>query len=136
MAEALSLVERGWRGARESARQLVRRGDRVRHVIRGTLSRDVRALIEDSPRERVVDAPPWRFRLQAWAQLVGATARGRLRWVLVDNERTQRQVRWWCRAFRIRLVRVQEAGGEYALLAGGRPVAFQEAFADARGDSL
>ena len=61
MPELLSVVERGWQGARECSLILARQGIRVTHLVKGRLPSGVRALIQPVQGIVLRDAPPWRF---------------------------------------------------------------------------
>ena len=121
-ASALSIVERGWRGARTCSKDLSAHGVFVRHLIKGWLSPEVCAMIQPWPRTTLISTPRWLFRAQLWWWLMGMTLSGRLRWVLIDHERTWRETAWWCRWTGITPVMIQEVGEAYALEIGGRRV--------------
>lgn len=132
MAEVLSLVERGWRGARECSLVLGQRGDRVRHLIKGTLDPEVRAMIAPAPGVVCEDVPRALFRARMWWVLVRAVMGRRLRWVLVDNPRTEREVAGICRAGGSAVIAIKGTADGYILQRGSRAVTLQEAF----GESL
>jgi|GEM_PF-2462853 len=129
MAEALSLVEHGWRGARACSLVLGRRGDRVLHLVKGTLRSDVRGLIAPVPGVRVRDVSRSAFRVEMWFWLLVGGVR-RARWVLVDNARTGRTIARWCRLLRLSLVQVDEQADGDVLWCDGRRVTAQEAFGE------
>ena len=122
----LSLVERGWQGARECSLVLSQRGIAVTHLIKGSLGRDLRAMIQPIPHVRIVDVPRYGFRLAMWWHLLVGSVRGTTRWVLVDHERTLREVRWWCRFFRVTRILIQPDGHDYVLFVEGRAVSLQD----------
>ena len=126
----LSVVERGWRGARGCSLELAAQGIPVRHAIKGTLSREILAMI--APREgiRVTAAPRWRFRLQVWSILIGETLTRRLRWVMIDHERTWRELAWWCRLWGLTPVWIAEVAEAYELRVAGAPRTLAELFLD------
>ena len=128
MVEVLSGVERGWRGARECSLELQQHGIAVTHVIKGKLPRDLRGLITPYPLIRLVDVPRALFRPCLWIALVAGAARGQLRWLLLDHERTLREVSGWCRAFRITPVLVEEETVGYRLLRDGAPASAAAVF--------
>jgi hypothetical protein len=113
--EALSVVERGWRGARECSITLSARAVPVTHLIKGSLKADLRAMIRPYPGVRLVSVPRIAFRAWLWALLVWGTMWGRLRWVLIDHERTLKEVAWWCRMCGLTSVFIQETGQGYDL---------------------
>jgi hypothetical protein len=123
----LSLVEHGWQGARQCSLALKSRHVSVTHVVKGWLERDLRAMIEPHPHIRVVSAPRWAFRLWVWPRVIVGTLQGRLRWILMDHERSHRELAWWCRCFGILPVMIQERdGGGYDLEIHGRRVSLEE----------
>lgn len=95
----VSVVERGWRGARECANAANAAGAPVIHLIKGRISPQVREMIGPTPQQQVVAWPRPLFYLGLWCWLVPRALLGRVRWVLVDHERTYRGLsRWgrWC----------------------------------------
>ena len=128
MAEALSLVERGWRGARQCSLALYAQRMAVTHLVKGCLSREIRGMIASHPFIRVRAVPRWIFPALAYGMLIGATVRGRLRWVLIDHPRTLARLEWWCRQTGVVAVLVNELDEGYELRAGGQPQAFSEVF--------
>jgi len=114
-SEVLSVVERGWRGARECSITLSARAVPVTHLIKGSLKADLRAMIRPYPGVQLVSVPRAAFRAWLWGLLVWGTVRGRLKWVLVDHERTLREVAWWCRVCGLTPVFIQETGPGYDL---------------------
>lgn len=123
--EALSLAERGWQGSRECALALDARGIAVTQVVKGWVSRDVQQLITPRPHVTWRAVPRRIFWAIMWLELVGRTATGRLRWVLVDHERRVRELAGWCRSFRIVLVFVQETPAGTKLVVDGRPASWE-----------
>jgi hypothetical protein len=128
MSEVLSLVERGWRGARACSLALHERGVAVTHLIRGSVSRDVLAMIQPYPLIRLEAAPRPLFRLRAWAALFMGTLTERTRWLLVDNDRRLREVARWCRWFGITPVRIRETEDGFQLSVDGRAAPLEAAF--------
>ena len=126
--EVLSLVERGWRGARECSLILGRRQVRVRHLVKGWVSPDVRALIVLQTHESLNSVPRPLFRIRLWLALLGAAARRQGGWVLVDHERTLREIAWWCRVWRWTPVFVQDTDDGYILMVDGQPKPFTTVF--------
>lgn len=91
----LSLVERGWQAARLYS--LHHAGERLHcvHLVKGRLGRDVHALIAPVPHVRLVSVPRNAFWLIAALSCAWWRMTGRLRSVLVDNERSYRRLRSW-----------------------------------------
>lgn len=122
MTRVLSLVERGWRGARELSLALKDRGVVVTHLIKGRLSKEVREMIRPYPSIRLVDVPKAVFPLACWAWVVTGGLLRRAQWVLVDRDRTASGLDWWCAVLRIGLVRIEERGGGFVVRLGERTV--------------
>ena len=96
----VSLVERGWRAARERSLELSREGILTLHLVKGWLSADVRRMVQPRPGIRLMSLPRQLFWPAAWVLCAWLAVWRRLRTVLVDNERSQRRVkRWPCGAF-------------------------------------
>jgi hypothetical protein len=96
----------------------------VTHVIKGSLTRELHAMIQPYPHIRIVSLPRPLFRVGLWCWLVWQTVAGRLGWLLVDHERTLREVSWWCRMVGLKLVLIREAGQDYELWVAGERRAF------------
>lgn len=124
----LSLVEDGWRGARQCSLDLKGHGVEVLHLMKGRLDPHVQALLQPFPHIRIMSAPRWRFRLQAWVMLAILTLRGRLRWVLVDHRRTLKEIAWWCRLWRVTPVLIRQTEEGYQLRLNEQPAALGEVF--------
>ena len=124
----LSVVERGWHGARDCSLALNGRAIPVRHLIKGRLPRALRAIITPYPHIRITSAPRPLFPLALWWAIATQTAAGRLRWLLVDHERTWSRVQWWCRAFGLTPLLIREFDDHFELSAGRRIVSMAEAF--------
>lgn len=124
--DMLSLVEHGWQGARQCSLELRGRQVRVTHVIKGWLGADLRAIIEPHPHIRVVSAPRWAFRFLVWPLVILRTMQGRLGWILLDHDRSRRELSWWCRLFGVIPVMIQEHDGGYDLAVHGRRVSLGE----------
>ena len=116
----LSVVERGWRGARTCSIVLSAAGVPVTHVIKGYVNRDLRAMIQPYRRMHLISVPRPVFRLGLWCALIVGTVTRRLRWVLVDHERTLREIGWWCRLFDVTPVTIYDTEGGYELYQDGR----------------
>jgi len=126
--EVLSVVERGWRGARECSLVLSTVGVPVTHLIKGFLNAELREMIRPYPGIRMISVPRPLFRLWLWWTLCWQTTTGRLRWVLLDHERTLREISWWCRRFGLTSVAVHETHQGYELWVGGRHMPLALAF--------
>ena len=126
----LSLVERGWSGARTCSLRLNVIAIPVTHLIKGWLNAEHRAMIEPRPYIRILSVPRPMFRIGMWLALAGSTLTGRLRWVLVDQERTHHEVGWWCRCFRLTPILISETDDGYVLDVGGAPRSFASVFGD------
>ena len=131
---AISLVEKGWGGARRLSIRLSRQGVRVRHLVKGRLPAEVVAIIPPYPGMTIRGVPRSWFKLAAWVELWGAMARGGAELVMVDHERAARWVARWAPPLRDKVVVVQEAadGSPRIMWQGASvdPVAF---FADGAG---
>ena len=126
----LSLVERGWQAARECSLDARQQGIDFVHLIKGRLTRAVRALISPRPNVQIVTIPRSLFWLWAWALLIGSSVSGRLRSVFVDNERSYRRLQGWTRVARVNLIIVRQGSGGYELWSGPQrlsPAAWREA---------
>ncbi len=111
----LSLVERGWRAARECSLDIQRNGVDVVHLVKGRVDPEVRTLITTTPNVRLVSVVRRWFWLVAWLVFLWCFGSGRLRSVLVDNERSLRRLQGWARWARIPLAMVQEGSEGYQL---------------------
>ena len=92
----------------------------VTHLIKGYLNREVLAMIRPYPHIQLMSVPRPLFRAWIWWWLCWWTGTGRLRWLLVDHERTLREVSWWCRAFGPIPVFIREADQGYELQVHGQ----------------
>jgi len=119
----VSLVERGWRAARECSLDAQQRGLCVIHVVKGRLSRAVHAMIAQRPHIRVVSVSRRLFWPAAGALCGWLGLTGRLHSVLVDNERTLRRVKRWVHLSRIVPVLVREGRDGYELWHGHQRIA-------------
>ena len=84
----LSVVERGWRGARQCSLALDAMAIPVTHLIKGYLTPELRAMVRPYPHIRLVSVPRVLFRVWLWPIVLWQTATGRLRWMHIDHERT------------------------------------------------
>ncbi len=120
MPELLSLVERGWQGARECSLALAPRGIRVTHLVKGRLPADVRALIQPVEGIAIADAPRWWFRGSLWSRLIWGSLTRRLRWILCDHERTLAAIQPWCGPMGVTPVLIRELAEGAELSVRGR----------------
>ena len=92
---ALSLVERGWQAAREWSIKAEPYGITAVHIVKGRLDPGVRALVKPTAGMRLISAPHHVFWPLAWLWWARLRLTGRLRGVVVDNERSARRLRRW-----------------------------------------
>ena len=88
-----SLVERGWQAAREYSLDPQHSDVDVLHLVKGRLDRSVRAIIAPRPNIRLLSVPKRWFWPASWSILAWSALTGRLRAVLVDNDRSHRRLR-------------------------------------------
>ncbi len=129
-SDVLSVVEQGWRGARECSLILRTRGIAVTHLVKGSLSAEVLAMIHPDSLIRIIDVPRATFRARLWALLVWRTMTKRVRWVLVDKERTLRELGGWCRWFGLTPVFIRETTEGFELSVNRRVAKIAEVFRD------
>ena len=118
----VSLVERGWHAARVCSLDAQRQGVCVIHLIKGTVSADVLALVAPRPHIHLISVARMWFWPAAWLLVSGLYASGRLRAVLVDNDRSLARAAGWLRGTRVLLTTVQDAPEGYALAVNQQPV--------------
>ena len=99
-----SLVERGWQAAREYSLDAQRGEVEFLHIVRGRLDRSVRALVAPRPNIRLLSIPKRWFWSAAWSILAWGALTGRLRTVLVDNDRSFRRLRTMRRVAGVSLI--------------------------------
>ena len=126
MAEALFLVERGWRALRECSLDAGRRGVAVTYLIKGSLSPEVRAMVGLTPLMRAVDVPRSWFYVTAWWCLIAGALSGRLRWVVCDHERTLAAIKPWAQRLGVTPVLIRELADGMELSVEGRVVPLEE----------
>ena len=126
--QALSLVEHGWRGARRCSLAVAEQGIPVTHLLRGWVAADLVRLIGRHPNIRLVRVPHRAFHVSSWGWLAACTATGRLRWLLVDRERTRRMVQRWCERFEIAVVMIHDTVEGYELSVGGQSRTLADVF--------
>jgi len=100
----------------------------VTHLIKGYLTPELRAMIRPYPHIRIVSGPRLLFRVWLWGIVLWQTATGRLRWILIDHERTLKEVGWWCRIFHLTPVAIQETAQGYELSVDGQHTSFSSLF--------
>ena len=105
-----SLVERGWQAAREYSLDAQRSELEFLHVVKGRLDRSVRALIVPRPNTRLLSISRRWFWPAAWSILAWGVLTGRLRTVLVDNDRSFRRLKVWMRVAGICLMKLPAGG--------------------------
>lgn len=119
MRRALSLVDRGWAGARACSLALAREPDiRVTHLIRGRLAPEVLGIITPHPMIRLADAPKRWYSLWLAATLAREALTGQLRWVFFDHERRWARLRPLIERLGAVPVLIIERGAAYELRVG------------------
>src|SRR5262249_54511388 len=91
----LSLVERGWRIARQQ--EIAQPTLRVVHLVKGRLSPSLQRLIRCQKPAQLISYPRNLFWLFAWIWLVLLGLQGRLCAVWVDSDKALQWVSPWCR---------------------------------------
>ena len=114
----LSLVERGWQAQRECSLEARRDGVRMIHLVKGWVDPAVRALSPPQPGIRLVSVARTLFWPLAWLMATGCWSSGRLRAILVDNERSQRRLRTWVQLARTPVWLARQGPEGYELWAG------------------
>ncbi len=92
------------------------------HLVKGRLSPAVRRLAGLSHPVRIVDVPRPLFWPVAFGLVTAWGVSGRLRTVLVDNERSQRRLGIWSRMARVRITLLREGAQGDELWQDGRLV--------------
>ncbi len=85
---AISLVEKGWAGARRLSIELSRKGVGVRHLVRGAIAPEFMGIITPYPGISIHGIPVRWYRIAAWWALLWWQFRPNLHAVIVDNART------------------------------------------------
>ena len=111
----LSLVERGWQAARECSLELGTDGVLVVHLIKGSLDAGVCSLIAPRPTITIRNVSKELFWVAVWWLSIRLIAAGRLRALLVDNDRSLRLLRGWARLIGCRLALVRPGASGYEL---------------------
>ena len=106
--KALSLVEKGWAGARRLSLDLAGKGTPVTHLVRGSLPRATLEVL--TPREGValVGVPPPLYRPVAWLCLWAGQLTGSVGMVITDNAKTEGWVKGAFPRLKEKVVVVQE----------------------------
>ncbi len=91
----LSLVERGWQAARLLSLDYAEQGTGTLHIVKGRVPGEVRAIVRPVPGIRLAALPKTLFWPVLWLICAGTQLTGRLRGVIVDNERSEKRVRSW-----------------------------------------
>ena len=94
-APVVSMVEKGWGGARRVSIELAKQGIAVHHFVKGQLPDDLLAVLTPYAGMRITGWPVRWFRPGIWALLLWRTLTGRRPVVLVDNERAAAWVKGW-----------------------------------------
>ncbi len=121
---AVSLVEKGWAGARCLSVELSERGTRVRHLVRGTIPKEILSVITPHPGIQIQGIPVRLYRPAVWAALLLEQLLGRLRLVIVDNPKTAEWVARTFPGFKKKILLVGEtATGQLQILSKGAAIA-------------
>ena len=94
-AAVVSMVEKGWGGARRVSIELTKQGITVHHFVRGRLPDDLIAALTPYAGMRITGWPVRWFRPGMWALLLWRKVAGKPPVVLVDNERAETWVKRW-----------------------------------------
>jgi len=125
--EIVSLVEKGWAGARQITMSAVQAGHDVQHFVRGRLSHVLLEALTPYPRMRIRGYSPSWYRVAVWGALVRRTLTLSAPIVLVDNERAMRWVAQWFPWWRSRVIMVREPpDGPLLLTIAGQPIDRQQ----------
>ena len=111
----LSLVERGWQAARELSLDLLEQRIFFVHVLKGYLDRSLRASIAPRPNTRILSLPRTLFWPAMSLLALGLFLTGRLRSILVDNERSVRRLRGWARLVHLPVTMIRQGTDGYEL---------------------
>ncbi len=105
---AISLVEKGWAGARWLSIILAKEGTPVHHLVKGRLPNQVLRIITPYPRITLHGIPPKAHRVAAFLILALGQVPGTVGMVIVDNSKTAQWVARWFPVLRDRIVLVGE----------------------------
>jgi len=92
-AKAISLVEKGWAGARWLSIDLARQGTPVTHLVKGALPRATREVLTPRPGVSIVGVPQRLYRAAAWLHLWAGQATGSVGMVITDNAKSAEWVK-------------------------------------------
>ncbi len=120
MRRMLSLVERGWSGARTCSLDLAGVKDiQVIHLVRGRLDPQTRAMITPYAHIRIEDAPKRWYAVWLFAVLLREIVTGQLRWVVIDHERHWVWLRSWLQRVGVVPILISGEGTAYELRVNG-----------------
>ncbi len=108
---AISLVEKGWAGARRLSIELSRKGVQVRHLVRGTIASEFVDIITPYPGISIRGIPVRWYRIATWGILLSWQFRPNLHAVIVDNARTSDWVTKTFPQLADKLIQVKETAG-------------------------
>jgi hypothetical protein len=117
-ASVVSMVEKGWGGARRVSIELAEQGIAVHHYVKGRLPGDLVRVLTLPRGVRISGLPVRWYRPAVWALLAGRALLGRRTVVLVDNERAMGWVSRWRFSRAPVLVLEREDGGPLVRVAG------------------
>ena len=104
----ISLVEKGWAGARQLTLRAAGQGRSIHHLVKGKLPRELIAALTPCPGMTIRGFSVRWYRWVVWARLW--VARGRLASVLVDNERAIAWVEKCCPGVPVFLAQESDEG--------------------------
>ena len=120
---ALSLVEKGWAGARQLSLDLARRGASVRHLVRGTLPPSTRRILTPCVGVSIRGIPARVHRAAVWPHLWWGQVIGGVDLVITDNAKTAGWVRRRFPRLREKVLLLGEGeGGRLTILEQGTEV--------------
>lgn len=90
---ALSLVEKGWAGARLLSIDLARKGTPVVHLVRGKLPRSTLEALTPCKGVEIASVSPQMYRVAAWLRLWAGQSMGSVGLVITDNAKTAEWVK-------------------------------------------
>lgn len=91
--DIVSLVEKGWAGARRLSITMVQEGHQVHHLVRGRIPRNLLEVITPYPGITIRGYPAKWYRVAVWMILARAILTPRRTVVLVDNDRAESWVK-------------------------------------------
>ncbi len=106
---AISLVEKGWAGARRLSIGLSHKGVAVRHLVKGRIAPGFLGIITPYPEISIRGIPVQWYRLATWwTLLIWQFRQGNLHAVIVDNARTSDWVKKTFPRLSNKLIQVKE----------------------------